>query len=209
MDAAWIRAQLTKTGKSQAGLARALDINPSGINRLLAGDRQLKASEIDRVKAYFASNRSNLPQKWNLHGEVPGPKDGPDDMLRVLGMAEGGPDGWNLWNGEVIQHIRRPDNLVGVPGAYAVYVTGSSMEPRFNVGELLHIHPGKPVTPGCYVLVQRQPRADGEPPMAVIKRLVRRSGSKIVLEQHSPSKTFEIKAEEIISMHRVVGSSEA
>lgn len=130
-----------------------------------------------------------------------------NEMLEVKGMAEGGPDGWNLWNGDVIQHIPRPANLIGVAGAYAVYILGTSMEPRYNQGEMAHIHPSKPVGPGAYVLVQRRAK-NGEPPTAVIKRLVRRSGSKIVLEQLSPAKTFEIKADEVLSIHRVVGSSE-
>jgi phage repressor protein C with HTH and peptisase S24 domain len=131
------------------------------------------------------------------------------DRLQVLGMAECGPDGWSLWNGDVIDMIARPANLAGVPGAYAVYVVGASMEPRYHPGELVHIHPGKPLTVGAYVLVQRKPRNDGEPPLAVIKRLARRTGSKIVLEQFNPSKSFEIKTDDIVSIHRVVGSGEA
>jgi len=131
------------------------------------------------------------------------------DRLQVLGMAECGPDGWSLWNGDVIDMIDRPANLAGVPGAYAVYVVGASMEPRYHPGELVHIHPGKPLTVGAYVLVQRRPKNDGEPPLAVIKRLAKRSGAKIVLEQFNPPRSFEIKTDDIVSIHRVVGSGEA
>lgn len=124
-------------------------------------------------------------------------------------MAEGGPDGWALWNGETVEYIDRPDNLRGVPDAYAVYITGISMIPRYHPGELAHIHPHKPVTPGAYVLVQKRPNGPGEAPLAVIKRFVKRSGNRIILEQTSPAKTFEVKADEVVSIHRVVGSSEA
>lgn len=209
MDVAWIREQLTKPGKSQAGLARALNLNPSQINRLLKGNRQLKANEIEKVRAYFDVSLGSVPLRWGLQDDRTATIDMPQDTLKVLGMAEGGPDGWNLFNGEVVEVMRRPDNLIGVAGAYAVYVTGSSMEPRYHPGEVAHIHPGKPVMPGAYVLVQRKPGHDGEPPLAVIKRLVKRSGSKIVLEQHNPSKIIEIRADEVVSIHRVVGSSEA
>lgn len=128
--------------------------------------------------------------------------------LPVLGMAECGPDGWSLWNGDVIDTIPRPVNLVGARDAYAVYISGTSMEPRFFAGEAVHIHPGKPVTIGAFVLVQLRPTHDGESPRAVVKRLVKRSGSKIVLAQYNPPKSFDIKATEIVSMHRVVGLSE-
>lgn len=131
-----------------------------------------------------------------------------NDRLKVLGMAECGPDGWSLWNGDVIDMVDRPANLRGVPGAYAVYVVGASMEPRYHPGELVHIHPGKPLTIGAYVLVQRRPK-DGETPAAVIKRLIKRTGTKIVLEQFNPHKTFDIRLDDIVSIHRVVGSGEA
>lgn len=128
--------------------------------------------------------------------------------LPVLGMAECGPDGWSLLNGEVIDTIPRPTLLAGAKDAYAVYISGSSMEPRYYAGEAAFIHPGKPVTVGAFVLVQLKPEADGEAPKAVLKRLVKRSGTRVVLEQFSPPKTFELRADEIQSIHRVVGSVE-
>jgi phage repressor protein C with HTH and peptisase S24 domain len=129
--------------------------------------------------------------------------------LRVLGMAECGPDGWSLWNGEVIEMTSRPPNLAGAAQAYAVYVVGDSMEPRYHSGELVYVHPGRPVDVGAYVLVQVKPKDDGDAPKAVVKRLVRRSATKVILEQFNPKKTIELKTSEIISIHRVVGSGEA
>jgi phage repressor protein C with HTH and peptisase S24 domain len=43
----------------------------------------------------------------------------------------------------------------------------------------------------------------------VIKRLVKRTGTKTVLEQFNPVKTFDIRNDDIVSIHRVVGSGEA
>jgi phage repressor protein C with HTH and peptisase S24 domain len=131
------------------------------------------------------------------------------DRMPVLGMAECGPDGWTMWNGDIIDTIPRPSNLFGAPKAYAVYIVGDSMEPRYYAGELAHIHPGKPITIGAFVLVQIRPEHDGDTPKAVLKRLVKRSASKIVLEQYNPPKKFEIKSDDIVSLHRVVGSGES
>jgi phage repressor protein C with HTH and peptisase S24 domain len=131
------------------------------------------------------------------------------DRLPVLGMAECGPDGWSMWNGDVIDTISRPSNLFGAPKAYAVYIVGDSMEPRYYAGELAHIHPGKPITIGAFVLVQIRPEHDGDTPKAVLKRLVKRSATKLVLEQYNPAKKFEIKTDDIVSLHRVVGSGES
>ncbi|HXR94313.1 MAG TPA: hypothetical protein VN718_00435 [Rhizomicrobium sp.] len=64
---------------------------------------------------------------------------------------------------------------------------------------------------GAYVLVQVKPKAAdaGEAPRAVVKRLVRRSATRVTLEQFNPKKTIELKTSDILSMHRVVGSGEA
>jgi len=131
------------------------------------------------------------------------------EKLKVLGMAECGADGWSLWNGDVIDMVDRPAALAGVPSAYGVYVVGGSMEPRYYPGELVLIHPGKPVTLGAFVLVQKKPKHDGDPPLAVIKRLIKRTASRITLEQFNPAKSFDIKSDDIVSIHRVVGSNEA
>ena len=152
--------------------------------------------------------------EWLQDGRGPAPakaapvRPGSADKLKVLGMAECGADGWSLWNGDVIDLIERPASLIGVPNAYAVYVVGQSMEPRYHPGEVVHIHPGRPVEVGAYVLVQRRAKA-GETPLAVIKRLAKRTASKITLEQFNPPRVFDIKAGDIVSIHRVVGSGEA
>jgi len=152
--------------------------------------------------------------EWLQDGVGPSPsktapaRPGAADKLKVLGMAECGADGWSLWNGDVIDLIERPASLIGVPNAYAVYVVGASMEPRYFPGEVVHIHPGRPVDLGAFVLVQRRGKA-GDAPLAVIKRLVKRTASKITLEQFNPPKLFDIKAGDIVSIHRVVGSGEA
>ena len=149
--------------------------------------------------------------EWLQDGHGPAPsKSVPGQALepiRVLGLAECGPDGWSLWNGEVIDVANRPASLSGVRNGYAVYVVGTSMEPRYHPGEVVHIHPDKPLVVGGYVLVQRRGKK-GEPPAAVIKRLAGRTGAKVVLEQFNPPKLLEIKTADIVSIHRVVGSAE-
>lgn len=165
----------------------------------LAGLEMEGSGNISKLEGLKVPSITEPPQK------VPSS----DDLLRVIGMGHGGLDGWSPWNGEIVQYIQRPDNLRGVPNAYAVFVTGTSVSPRYEPGEVIHVHPGRPVLPGAWVLVQRRPRHEGEPPLAIIKRLVRRSATKITLEQLTPPKRFDVPADDIVSIHRIVGSSEA
>lgn len=153
------------------------------------------ASTINPQETVPAGGNYYSPEKW--------PRD-----LPVMGIGECGTDGWSLWNGEVIQMAPRPPSLAGVPKAYAVYAKGDSMEPRYHPGELVFINPAKPIEPGNYVLVQVKPRHEGDAPGALLKRLVRRSATKVTLEQFNPAQKVEIKTSDIVSIHRVVGTGE-
>lgn len=200
---AYQTVQDLESGKSKGtkhllGLAKALGVTPDWLQDGPAP----KAGKQGPVNHQPGSHGTSSSQSATV-------QNGGGALIEVMGMAECGPDGWSLWNGEIIDRVPRPANLAGVPKAYAVYVMGTSMEDRYHPGELAFIHPGKPVTPGCYVLVQLQPKEEGSAPRAVLKKLVRRSGDKVILAQLAPPKNFTIKTDEILSMHRVVGSGEA
>ena len=121
------------------------------------------------------------------------------DRIPVMGVAEGGGEGKSTWNGEIVDWVARAPSLSGAPNGYATYVIGTSMEPRYHPGELIYVHPGKPVAMRDYVLVQLNPPAEGEPPLALIKRFVKKTATKIVLEQFNPPKQLDIPARDIVS----------
>lgn len=200
-----VKERRTALGLSQPQLAKRVGgITYQAIQQLEHGGGTKHLVSIARALGVTA--------EWLQDGHGPAPakivsRNAAPERLKVLGMAQCGPDGWSLWNGDVIDMIERPASLGGVPNAYAVYVVGASMEPRYHPGEVVHIHPGRPIDVGAYVLVQRRGK-QGEAPLAVIKRLVKRTGAKITLEQFNPHKLFDIKAGDIVSIHRVVGSGE-
>ena len=133
----------------------------------------------------------------------------PDFDLPILGAALGGEDmGVFMDNGGHFGFAGRPANLSGVKGAYAVYTTGDSMEPRYQHGELLLVNPSKPVTKGCYVVAQLTPAQDGGDRSYLVKQFVRRSAEKLVLSQFQPEKQLTFPAQRVIAVHRIVGTAE-
>jgi phage repressor protein C with HTH and peptisase S24 domain len=183
------------TSKSLVPIARALDVSVEWLATGEGGGFAVKGGAANLRASKAARDAARDQARDN-------------ERVPVLGMAECGADGWSLWNGDIIDTIPRPMNLAGARRAYAVYIVGDSMEPRYYSGELAHVHPGKPVTIGAFVLVQMRPDHDGETPKAVVKRLIKRSATKITLEQYNPPKKFDIKTDDIVSIHRVVGSGE-
>ena len=116
--------------------------------------------------------------------ELPGAASFPRDVP-VRGIAVGGDDGHFEFNGEVVDYARRPPGIAGARNVFAIYVRGSSMAPRFEEGELVFVHPDRPPVPGCDVLVELHGEA-GQPGLCFIKRLVRRTASRLVLAQFNP-----------------------
>jgi SOS-response transcriptional repressor LexA len=192
-----------RLGKNHAYLHQFLDRGiPAQLPELVRG----QLAEILQVPEIILKGEGGPRVRPGLRVPTGGPFI--TDRMPVKGAGQGGSDGFFPWNGETVDYVSRPPQLAGTTEAYAVYVAGSSMEPRYIAGELVHIHPGKPVTPGAFVLVQLRPESEGETPRAFIKRLVRRTATKVTFEQFNPPKEIDIKAAEVKSMHRIVGSAE-
>jgi len=209
MTLAWIREGLKKPGKSQRGLAAALGIDPSGVSRLLAGTRELKAAELPKVEGYLgvradlSETAAALPPAMLDIPSVAGMK----RDLEVRGTAVGGDDASFEFNGDVVDYVRRPPGLAGARKAFAIYITGSSMSPRFEEGEIVFVHPGRPATPGCDVVVELHGR-DGEPGPCYVKRLVRRTPTKLALAQFNPPKDLQVELSRVRVVYRILTPAE-
>jgi phage repressor protein C with HTH and peptisase S24 domain len=129
-------------------------------------------------------------------------------QIPVIGIGAGGPDGHYEWNGEEVDRVDRPPLLANAVGAYAIHVTGTSMIPRYEEGELLFIHPGRPIVPGCYVVVQFHiDDAEGSPRVWV-KQFLKRTPKETTFKQLNPAKELKIPTERIVAVHRIVGTNE-
>lgn len=123
--------------------------------------------------------------------------------IPVFGQAVGGKDGQFILNGNRIADILAPPALANVPNAYAVYVVGSSMEPRYFAGEAVFVNPRLPVRKGDFVVVQIA-EEEGAAPSAYIKRYIGKDGRSLRLEQFSPRKTLSMPAARVVSVHRII-----
>lgn len=127
------------------------------------------------------------------------------ERIPVYGQAVGGDDGRFVLNGNRVGDVLMPPVLYGVPDAYAVYVSGDSMEPRYEAGEVVYVHPYLPVRRDDYVVVQIA-LDEHEPPAGYIKRFVSMSGDTLRLRQFNPAKDMHFPRARVVSVHKIVGS---
>jgi phage repressor protein C with HTH and peptisase S24 domain len=141
------------------------------------------------------------------NAELGGPARFGGARIPAYGQAVGGRDGEFILNGNRIVDVLAPPSLQGVPDAYAVYVVGDSMEPRYFAGEAVFVNPRLPVRVGDFVVAQIA-ADEGEPPLAYVKRYTGQNEKSLRLEQLNPPKKLTFAADRLVSIHRIVMSGE-
>lgn len=124
--------------------------------------------------------------------------------IPVYGQAVGGVDGEFVMNGNLLYEVLAPPNLTETSGAYAVVVSGDSMSPRYEDGETVFVDPKRRPKRGDYVIAQIRMEEDG-PLLAYVKRFARHNAEELVLSQFNPVKELRFSAENVHSVHVVVG----
>jgi phage repressor protein C with HTH and peptisase S24 domain len=218
MDARWFHQALERVGATQADLARHLRLAPSAVSRMLKGDRQMKPLEQAQIAAFLDVSpeevlnhilQSPIPVPPGdalrpSRGRPPAAGSGPAhaaDRIPVRSGGRGGTD-QEMFLNDPIGSTPRPANLSGVREAYAIYMVGDSMEPRYEQSWLLHVNPFKPPTRGRDVVVYKTGN------VVLIKQFVGWEGDTLVLRQLNPPDTLRIPRAEVRECHLVVGADQ-
>ena len=216
MDVMWFQQALERAGVSQADLARHLRLAPSAVSRMIKGERQMKLLEAVQTAAFLGVSQEEvlrhagaeseplpraMPPRRGRPPRAPGsvavaPRNEP---IPIRSAGRGGGEQEMFLQDGPIGYTPRPANLVGVRGAYAIYMVGDSMEPRYEQGWLLHVNPFKPPTRGRDVVVYKEGQA------VLIKQFVRWEGSELVLHQLNPAQELRVPRAEVQECHLIVG----
>jgi phage repressor protein C with HTH and peptisase S24 domain len=148
----------------------------------------------------------NLRFMYDRIQEVPAR--GAAAWIPVYGHAVGGKDGEFVLSGNQVSEVLAPPTLSHVRDAYAVYVVGDTMEPRYFAGETVFVNPRLPISRGSFVVAQISKGEEPEP-RAYVKRFLSQDGKRLRLEQYNPKKILEFPASTVVAIHRIVMSSES
>ncbi len=185
---------------------------------MLKGERQMKPLETVQIAGFLGvapeevlsravgngvpASDSEPPRR--SRGRPPGAGLGSAhgaDQIPVRSGGRGGTD-QEMFLNDPIGSTPRPANLSGVREAYAIYMVGDSMEPRYEQSWLLHVNPFKPPTRGRDVVVYKRGN------VVLIKQFVGWEGDTLVLRQLNPPETLRIPRGEVRECHLVVGADQ-
>lgn len=228
VDAEWVREHLDRSGRTQRSLAKALNLDPSGVSRILEGDRKIRAEEIPLLLDFFGATEGTMPtdrpvrdlavnETPRMDGErkrrVPGPKPrlkGASDLPVYGGLSHHADLEFEARDVKPAEYRMRPPQLAGVMGAYALFVPDESLAPRYRAGEVLYVHPGKPPIAGTDVVVRVRHNAVR---LIIARILALDEGALLLIHpgtrntHEDPRRALRLKPEEVGQVGRVLSTS--
>jgi phage repressor protein C with HTH and peptisase S24 domain len=196
-------------GLSASGLARRAGLDPTTFNpskrRMPDGRARWPGTE-SLAKVLDATGASLETFSHLVSGEhAITSSRGTARSIPLIGMAQAGADGFFDDGGYPVggswDEVSIPE--VGDPHAYALEISGDSMEPVYRDGDMVVVSPGAPIRRGDRVVVRT---SRGE---AMAKQLVRRSARRIELRSLNPEHPdYAFDLSQVAWMHRIIWASQ-
>lgn len=126
-------------------------------------------------------------------------------QLPIIGTAKSGVDGGTLVFRALaspIGTVERPASLENIPTAYAVYMPGDAMSPRYEAGWLLFVNPAAVVPNGRDIVIRFK---DGS---GLVRKFIRNDGISIIAQQLNPPLEVAYPLAQVEDIHLIVGSDQ-
>lgn len=213
-----IRETREKKGLSQAAIAEELNVSQQAIQQVESG----KARKPRYL--YELSNLLDVSYEWLLHGKealsyqqnqpyeagsVMQPQSlSASEQIKILELTMGGENGCYTLTGNMADMTYRPRYLDQVSKAYGVYVYDNRMSPRYNPGEVVFTHPGRPVANGDYVVAHIRQQVDPQKVDILIAQMRQRGMNTLVFNLINTEEILRVEAIRVIAADKIVGSAE-
>jgi phage repressor protein C with HTH and peptisase S24 domain len=191
-------------------LAKALGCSPSWLH---SGKEGGEVDRIFRGAQRESINHSTPNVRKNTGNGDPDPSGNASDRVSValysprqiplFSSALAGSDG-AVTIGEAMEMTDAPAILSSVKDAYAVRVSGESMEPRYYSGETAYVHPTMPVKRGDFVVAQIAENGNEGAIQGFVKRFISIDDKQLVLEQLNPRKEIKFTRNRVRFVHKIV-----
>ncbi|MFH5925980.1 S24 family peptidase [Roseomonas xinghualingensis] len=200
-------ALAAENGLSASGLARKAGLDPTAFNpsKRTGPDGRARWPSTESVAKVLAATGTSMDEFASLITGTLRTASRPSRRIPLIGLAQAGSSGYFDDGGYPVggswDEISLPE--VGDPNAYALEISGDSMEPVFRDGDVIIVSPSAPVRRGDRVVV----RTRGGEVMA--KELLRQSAKRVELASLNPAHpNYSFELEELTWMHRIVWASQ-
>ena len=200
-----------ESGLSASGLAKAAGLDPTTFNpskRTMPDGRARWPSTESLAKVLSATGASLEAFTALVTGArtlAPAPSRSVARRVPLIGLAQAGGDGYFDDGGYPVgggwDEVSLPE--IGDANAYALEISGDSMEPVFRDGDMVIVSPAAPIRRGDRVVVRTN---EGE---VMAKQLARQSARRVELRSLNPEHPdYVFDLSEVAWIHRIVWASQ-
>jgi phage repressor protein C with HTH and peptisase S24 domain len=189
---------------SPSGLAKRAGLDPTTFNKSkrITPDGRARWPSTESVAKSLAATGASIDQFVALISESAHP---PAEAVPLIGFAEAGVGGYfddgGFPNGKGWDEIAFP--AVDDEHAYALEISGDSMQPAYRDGTVIIVSPAVPIRRGDRVVVKTK---DGE---VMAKELKRKTTKSLELKSLNPEHPDRMLAsEEVVWVARIVWASQ-
>lgn len=110
---------------------------------------------------------------------------------------------YSLYKSTIIEQVETPAPLKNVRDAFGIYMPSNEMDPTFQSGDLLFVHPTKPTNIGddLLLLIKETGRAQ---PSLYIRRLEEQTADFLKVRQWSPYQDSTFDQNNIVQSYKIV-----
>lgn len=193
MEISDIPGRLRQMRRSQADLARHLNLDPSSLTKTIKGDRRVQPAEVVEIERFFGEKLSvsvtapTAPRKRPVTHKIP-----------VYGYAAAGDDDRIAYaDNHIIDYLDPPPFWRGGDDLAYVRLTGESMWPRYFSGEVVPVRLNLPPAKGQDCLIEFNDNT------ALVKNYQGRRDGRIFAEQYNERKTLDFDATTVRTLHTI------
>jgi phage repressor protein C with HTH and peptisase S24 domain len=206
-----VDALAAEYGLSASGLARKAGLDATAFNpsKRIGPDGRARWPSTESIAKILAATGASMDSFASLvTGQTAlsrGGRGNSNRRIPLIGLAQAGSEGYFDDGGYPVgggwDEISLPE--VGDPNAYALEISGDSMEPVFRDGDYVVVSPAAPVRRGDRVVVRTR---QGE---VMAKELIRQSAKRIELASLNPAHpNYAFDLPDITWMHRIIWASQ-
>jgi phage repressor protein C with HTH and peptisase S24 domain len=193
MEIADIRPRLRSLRRSQAELARHLELDPSSLVKVLSGQRRISPSEGLKIEGFFgerlelgSAGRASAGRRFRA------------DRIPVFGYAAaGGDDLIAFAEDRVLDYLAAPPFWNGSGDLVYIRLLGDSMEPRYFSGEILPVRLNLPPAKGADCLITFQDDS------ALVKTYMGQREGKVWALQYNERRELSFEGASVRGLHAI------
>ena len=193
-----------RSGLSASGLAKRAGLDPTTFNKSkrITPDGRQRWPSTESVAKSLAATSTDIDTFVSL---IEGSGQGPSHAVPLIGFAQAGSGGYFDDSGFPVGKgwDEIPFPAVSDENAYALEISGNSMEPAYRDGTIIIVSPAASVRRGDRVVAKTR---GGE---VMVKELKRRTAKSVELRSINPAhKERTLSARDVLWVARVVWASQ-